>query len=200
MPEIQRQKRRTAAQDGSLDFIHQGWSLAQLGKLFGREPQDIRDAILRAQLEPHALRGGHPVYLVSDIAHFIIAPHKMIKAEDQEKILRNMNPKYMSKELHREFWSGQRAKQIYEENEGDLWRTEDVFEHISEAFKILRTTLLVARDTVESETELSADQRKVVSRIFDSALVNLKTALIDKFEEKTAKRESSSEEAEVFDL
>lgn len=112
--------RRSNAPDADTEaMIFQGCNITQLAKLFRMERRDITPKIM--DIPPVGERGGYPIYAVHEVAPYLVKP-----LYDVETYLRRMNFKDLPKELSKEFWNGQRAKQEYDLRAGNLWPTEDV--------------------------------------------------------------------------
>ena len=95
-----------------------------------------------------------------------------------------MNFKDLPKELSKEFWNGQRAKQEYDLRAGNLWPTEDVVSVFGEAIKTLRMSLLLIPDTLSRQVGLTEAQRNVVQSSVDSILDDLANTLEKRFAEE----------------
>ncbi|ECV8069594.1 hypothetical protein ABQ22_24835, partial [Salmonella enterica subsp. enterica serovar Typhimurium] len=129
--------RRSNAPDADTEaMIFQGCNITQLAKLFRMERRDITPKIM--DVPPIGERGGYPIYAVHEVAPYLVKP-----LYDVETYLRRMNFKDLPKELSKEFWAGQRAKQDFDIKAGNLWETEKVIEHFGEAVKVLRMSMLL---------------------------------------------------------
>lgn len=150
-------------------------SQAQLAQLF---ETDVKTLPKRLRGLPAGSRRGVTVYKIRDAAARIVKPGYSIEA-----YLRGMNHSDLPPLLTKEYWNGQRARQIFEENAGDLWRTSQVVETYAEAAKTIRMELLLISDAVERETVLSDQQRKIIKRMIDGAISNLREQLVEKFKD-----------------
>lgn len=173
---VQLRQRRSNAPDQETEaMIYQGANITQLGKLFRMERRDITPKIM--DVPPVGERGGYPIYAVHEVAPYLVKP-----LYDVETYLRRMNFKDLPKELSKEFWNGQRAKQDFDIKAGNLWETEKVIELMGEALKTLRMAMLLIPDTVARQAGLSESQRKVVQECVDSTLNDLANLLVKRFE------------------
>ncbi|ECA9746877.1 DUF1441 family protein [Salmonella enterica subsp. enterica serovar Haduna] len=167
--------RRSNAPDADTEaMIFQGCNITQLAKLFRMERRDITPKIM--DVPPVGERGGYPIYAVHEVAPYLVKP-----LYDVETYLRRMNFKDLPKELSKEFWAGQRAKQDFDIKAGNLWETEKVIEHFGEAVKVLRMSMLLIPDTLARQAGLSEPQRQVITSSIDAMLNDLSSALIEKF-------------------
>lgn len=159
-------------------MLFQGANITQLSKLFGMEKRDITPKII--DVFPVGKRGGYDIYSVKEVAPFLVKP-----LYDVETYIRRMSFKDLPKELSKEFWAGQRAKQEFDIKAGNLWSTEQVIEKFGDAVKVLRMGMLLIPDTLARQAGLTEAQRTVVQSSVDSMLTDLANALIKSFEEDT---------------
>lgn len=170
-------RRRSNAPDADTEaMIFQGCNITQIAKLFRMERRDITPKIM--DVPPIGERGGYPIYAVHEVAPYLVKP-----LYDVETYLRRMNFKDLPKELSKEFWAGQRAKQDFDIKAGNLWETEDIISHFGDAVKILRMSLLLIPDTLARQAGLTEAQRSATQSAIDGILNDLTDALVDRFKE-----------------
>lgn len=157
-------------------MLFQGANITQLSKLFGMEKRDITPKII--DVYPIGKRGGYDIYSVKEVAPYLVKP-----LYDVETYIRRMSFKDLPKELSKEFWSGQRAKQEFDIKAGNLWSTEQVIERFGEAVKTLRMGMLLIPDTLARQAGLTEAQRTVVQSSVDGMLSDLSRSLIEAFAE-----------------
>lgn len=180
-------RRRSNAPDAETEaMIFQGCNITQLAKLFRMERRDITPKIM--DVPPIGERGGYPIYAVHEVAPYLVKP-----LYDVETYLRRMNFKDLPKELSKEFWAGQRAKQDFDIKAGNLWDTETVIEYFGEAIKVLRMSMLLIPDTLSRTAGLSEAQRNAVQSGVDGMLNDLSSSLIDRFTEIEAEKVDDDE-------
>lgn len=160
----------------SRTILYEGASISQLGKLFRMDNRTV-SAKLHATA-PCGKRVGFPIYLVHEAAPALVGPKD---PHEIEAAIKRMHHSDLPPLLQKEFWNGLRAKQQYEEQRGDLWRTADVIERLADVFKIVRMQLLLLRDRAERETELSDKQRGIIENMVDGALMEMSKSLTEKF-------------------
>lgn len=156
-------------------MIFQGCNITQLAKIFRMERRDITPKII--DVSPVGKRGGYDIYAIHEVA-----PHLVKPLYDVENYLRRMNFKDLPKELSKEFWNGQRAKQEYDIKAGNLWATETVVDLFAEAVKTLRMSMLLIPDTLSRQAGLDEAQRQAVTSYIDGTLNDLADLLIKRFE------------------
>jgi len=154
-------------------------TMSQLAQLFETDAKTLPKRL--RGLRAAGTRSGTQTYKIREAASRIVRPGYAI-----EYYLRTMNHSELPPLLTKEYWNGQRARQIYEENAGDLWRTSEVVEGFAEAFKTLRMSLLLMADSVDREAGLTDAQRKIVKRQIDGAIDELRLTMVERFKNYVA--------------
>lgn len=149
-------------------------SMAQIAQLFRTDAKTLPKRLRR--LQPVATRSGVNVYSIRDAAAYLVKPGYSI-----EQYIRNMHFSDLPVGLQKEFWAGLKSRQSYELQAGDLWPTAQIVEAFGEAFKEARMTIMLFAETVERETGLTDAQRKVIRRLSDGLIDDLRNALVEKF-------------------
>lgn len=171
--------------DETKGLLFEGASISQLGKLFGMDNRTVQSKI--TGIEPCGRRAGFPIYAVKDAAPFLV--ETQLNVDDIEQVItyvRKLNHTNLPKMLTKEFWAAMTAKQKFEENAGDLWRTEQVSEAFSDLVKSVRIPLVLAIDTIANEMEVSERQQKVLTNIIDGILEDLSDAVVKQFGSRAA--------------
>jgi hypothetical protein len=150
-------------------------SIAQIAQLFRTDPKTLPKRLRR--LKPIHTRRGVNVYSIRDAAAYLVKPGYSI-----EQYIRNMHFSDLPVGLQKEFWASLKSRQSYEMQAGDLWPTAQVVEALAEAFKQARMTILLFPETVERESGVTDEQRKVLRRLADGLIDDLREALEKKFE------------------
>lgn len=183
--------RRSNQNDSETEsMIFQGANITQLGKLFRMDRRDITPKIM--DVAPCGERGGYPIYYVHEVA-----PHLVKPIYDVETYLKRMHPNDLPKHLTKEFWGGMRAKQEYDKEAGNLWETDKVIAIMSEVFKVLRMSILLAGDTVEREIAFTAEQREKLRVILDGALQECANGLVNRFGPEAEKEQEQDDDDEI---
>lgn len=158
-------------------IIHEGANQTQLCKLFKTDKRRVKERLLH--VPPDGRRTGVPVWKVSTVA-----PHLVKPLFDVENYLRTMNHADLPPHLTKEFWAGQRSRQSFEEDEGDLWRTTEVVEAVADLLRLVRMTVMLIPDQLEKVTTLSHKQRELVSEQTDGLLDELRQSILRSFSEQ----------------
>lgn len=166
----------TLNDDETRAIIYEGCSLSQLATIFDLDNREISRKI--HGLAPCGERMGYPIYKLSEAAVYLVPPNK----RDISDAIKRMGPRDLPPSLTKEFWAAQQARADFEENQGDLWRTADVVEVLGEVFKTSRMSLLLMRDQVERQVELTDQQRDVIQALIDGVLNDMSNSLVKKFQ------------------
>ncbi len=170
-------------EDSDRAMLYEGCSIGQLSVIFGQDKREIGNRISLNKIPDSGMRSGYPIYRIADVAPVLVTPKG-----DIEGAIKKMSPKDLPPQLSKEFWAALTARRDFEENEGDLWRTADVIERMSEVFKTLRMNLLLMTDQVERQTQLTDKQRRIIQDLTDNTLNQLANELIAKFKNEPARR------------
>jgi hypothetical protein len=156
-------------------IIYEGATIRQLAIMFKMDPKVVTSKV--SSLVPVGRRRGTPIYSVPEAATRLVKP-----GYDIERVIMNMNHSDLPPMLQNAFWSAQKTRASYEEMIGDLWRTSRVVRLISVLFNSVRMILLLLPDTIEREAGLSREQKAVVRRVVEGALVEGRKAIMKEFE------------------
>lgn len=146
---------------------------ADICKLFGLTDKTVRAKL--AKLEPQMLKGTGKYYKLSDVLPLIVKPKNV------GDYIRTMNFSELPKDLTKEYWAGQRSRQIFLREAGDLWSTNEVVSKVGLAFKTVSMKIKLMGDQIERETAMTNEQRKLIETIIDETLKGIATELQAKF-------------------
>lgn len=156
-------------------IIYEGATIRQLAIMFKMDPKVVTSKV--SSLVPVGRRKGTSIYSIPEAAARLVKP-----GYDIERVIMNMNHSDLPPMLQNAFWSAQKTRASYEEMIGDLWRTSRVVRLISVLFNSVRMILLLLPDTIEREAGLSREQKAVVRRVVEGALVEGRKAIMKEFE------------------
>lgn len=163
--------------------LYQGLTIRDMVIMFRMDNRTIERRL--ADVQPSGERRGSATWRADEAA-----PHLVKPVGDFHQFMKRANPSDCPPILFKEYWNGQRAKAAFEENNGDLWRTEKVVSILAEVFKNLRTKLLLIPDELDRTTTLSEVQREELMKQVHVALGDIRVRLIDQFT-RPATREDS---------
>lgn len=165
--------------------IVSGASINQLAELFAMDRRTVTDRL--RGLNPSGTRASHPIYKISDAAPLLLEVGAGTRrAAEREK----------------DYWDAQLKKQKFEENAGDLWRTDKVIEIFAQVFKQFRESTVVFIDALEHESGLPPEVI-VKAKTFGDTLLNdtrAKLLVMDTNEQSKMPVELSPEDQELAEL
>jgi hypothetical protein len=142
-----------------------GFSINQLAELFEMDRRTVTDRL--REVEPSGTRSSHSVYRLVDAAPRLLEVDSLgVKASR-----RAANEK--------DFWDAQLKKQKFEENAGDLWRTDKVIEVFAQVFKQFRESVVVFVDSLEHESGLPPETIASAKMFGDSLLTECRAKLLE---------------------
>lgn len=174
-------RRRTSSlDDESKAMLYEGLNLSQLSIAF---KMDHRVLVEKLHGVPATgSRNGTETWDIYTVAPYLIKP-----IGDIETHLKKMQPNDLPKALSKEFWSAIKTRQEVEKAAGDLWPTERVVGVIGSLMKLMKMSVRLLTDSVDSQAELSEAQRRIVKQMGDSILERLYADVRDNFKPKKEK-------------
>lgn len=157
-------------------ILYEGATIRQLAIMFKMDPKVVTTKV--SILVPVGRRRGTATYAIPEAAARLVKP-----GYDIERVIMNMNHSDLPPMLQNAFWSAQKTRASYEEMIGDLWKTSKVVRLISVLFNSVRMILLLLPDTIEREAGLSREQKAVVRRVVEGALIEGRKAIMKEFED-----------------
>ncbi len=168
-------------------ILFNGASLAQISTIFAMDARDVK-AKLQGNVEPNGERRGHLIYQLRDVAPYLVVP-----PYSMDEFIQKMTIADLPMILRKEYWAGMRSRQLFEREAAELWPTSEVVEMLSTLLKTLRLSLLMTRESVERETELTDRQRDIISTIITNALEDAYATTTRQFSAVTAAGSSLAE-------
>lgn len=135
--------------------------------------------------------GGAPLFSVAQAAAYLVKPKI-----DIASWVKSLRPADLPPYLQSEFWDAQNKRQKWEENAGDLWRTDKVVEVFADVFKLIKETMQLWTDSIERKQGLTGEQRALLAQMTDGLQNDLHKKLI----EFAAKKQTPSSLAEMKDI
>lgn len=139
-----------------------GFSINQLAELFGMDRRTVTDRL--REVTPSGTRASHPIYRMVDAAPKLVG-------EGDIQTRRNASSE-------KDYWDAQLKKQKFEENAGDLWRTDKVVEVFAGVFKVFRENVTVFIDRLEFETGLPPETIESAKVFGDHLLTETRAKLL----------------------
>lgn len=149
---------------------------ADICKLFGLTDKTVRNKL--SSLAPAMIQGSGKYYVLADVLPLIVKPKNVAD------YIRTMNFSELPKDLTKEFWAGQRSKQIFMKEAGDLWSTNKVVDLVGDAFKTIAMKIKLLGDQIDREATMTPEQRRLVEGMIDETLKGIANELQAKFKRR----------------
>lgn len=150
--------------------IHAGVTVSWLAQAFRMDPKTVKFRLAKCPVLKAHQRGY--IYEFKTAVAYLVPPQV-----DIAEYLQSVKIKDLPTRIQAEYWQAMRARQIWEREAGNLWRTEDVLAKFGEVFGIFKSTTQLWGEDMERSVVLSAEQREFLQGRIDSLLENLYTKL-----------------------
>lgn len=166
--------------------LERGLSTQALAKLFRMDHQTAKTRLIDCPPKATAgkqksLAGLIMYYDLATAAEYLVTPKLT-----PEQILKHLQTADLPPQFQKTFWDANLSRQRFEEQAGQLWRTERVQELLGTTFQQLKFTIQLWMDTVETETQVTPKQREIIQRLIDG----LQQDMFDTLMELTAKTQT----------
>lgn len=157
--------------DGDEGFDHDittvlgGVSAYWLGQVFGHDKNTIKRKLGSSGCKVYRRRGKTPLYLIKDAAQYLVTPKV-----DIESYIKSLRPVDMPPSLNKDFWAAALARQKWEENAKQLWRTADVLEVFGDTALHIKSTVTLWVEELDRAHGLTAEQRETIQQLSDNLL------------------------------
>lgn len=154
-----------------------GVTVSWLAQVFGMDPKTVKQRL--ADCPPlHRRKAGY-VYSLPVAAQYLVKP-----ALSAEQFIKNMKASDLPAHMQDAVWSAMLKRQKWEENAGQLWRTEKVREVLGTTFQTIKFTIQLWADTVEKQKGLTEEQRDLIIKMSDELQAEIHAALVKKAADK----------------
>lgn len=166
-----------------------GVTVSWLAQVFGMDPKTVKAKL--ADCPPlHRRKAGY-VYHLPTACQYLVKP-----ALSPEQYMRNMKPSDLPAAFQQSFWDAALKRQKWEENAGQLWRTEKVRQALGETFQTIKFQLQLWADTLERQTGLTDAQRKLLTTMVDTLQEEIYKGLV----EQMSARQTGSQKSEMTEM
>lgn len=158
------------------DPTAKGVTVAWLAQVFEMTTAEVKTKLRLCPPKTVRRRGDKMLstfYDIKEAAAYLVTP-----AFSTAEYLRAVKRGALPPALQQQIWDALLKRQKWEENAGQLWRTEKVREVLGGTFQTIKFTIQLWADTLERETELTADQRAAVIRMADGLQSEIYDALV----------------------
>lgn len=168
------QQRRMAGDKG--EFIHsefavKGVTIQWLSDVFGMDPKVVKQKLLACPTLYEKKTGA--VYSLPVAAAYLIKP-----ALTPQDFIKAMKGGELPPALQAQFWDAALKRQKFEENAGQLWRTERVMAVFVATFQTIKFSMQLFPDTIERTHGLTEEQRALLVELCDGLQQEIYEALL----------------------
>lgn len=172
--------RRQAPDSAGLyaDASSKGVTVAWLSQVFEIPVPVVKAKLKFCQPKTVRRRGEKMVstyYDIKEAAAYLVTP-----AFSTADYLRAVKRGELPPALQQQIWDALLKRQKWEENAGQLWRTEKVREVLGGTFQTIKFTIQLWADTVEREVELLPDQRAIIVKLADKLQEEIYNSLVQR--------------------
>jgi hypothetical protein len=118
------------------------------------------------------------MYEVRVASRFLVTP-----AYSTKQYMTSLKKGDLPPQLQQAVWDAMLKRQKWEENAGELWRTEKVREALRSTFQTMKFTLQLWADGISQEVELTTRQRELLRDNVDGLQADLYDALVQQMAE-----------------
>ena len=171
-------KRMTRGQNSPIvEDMMAGVTVSWLSQVFGMDPKTVKAKL--ADCPPlHRRKAGY-VYHLPTACRYLIPP-----AISADQYIKTMKPSDLPTAFQQSFWDAALKRQKWEENAGQLWRTDRVREVLGQTFQTIKFTVQLWADTLERQTGLSLEQRELLTQLVDGLQEEIYKGLVKQAAEK----------------
>lgn len=162
---------------GLADSALQGVTVAFLAQVFRLTPFEVKRRIVNCPIKETRKRGSKQVqhlYDLAEAARYLVQP-----ITSTEDLLKNLKREDLPPAISTAYWDAQLKRQKWEENAGELWRTDTIRGIIGGMFQTIKFTIQLWGDTLERQVGLTEEQREILNTATDE----LQTDMFAAFQE-----------------
>ena len=161
---------------GLADSALQGVTISFLGQVFRMDNQAVKRRLVNCPVLESRRRGATQVQHLYDLA---TAAKYLVEVEiDPKTLIARLKREDLPPAISTAYWDALLKKQKFEENAGDLWRTEKVWKTLAATFQNLKFTMQLWPETIERTTGLTDQQREMLQTMIDGMQQELFDAMV----------------------
>lgn len=172
----QRDATQPLSMNGLADSALQGVTVSFLAQVFRMDNAAVKRRLVNCPILESRRRGTTQVQHLYDLA---TAAKFLVEHEiDAAQLISRLKREDLPPAISTAYWDALLKRQKFEENAGDLWRTEKVWEVLSTTFQNLKFTMQLWPETIERMTGLSDEQREMLQEMVDGMQQELYDAMV----------------------
>lgn len=162
--------------NGLADSAMGGVTVSFLAQVFRIDNNTVKRRLANCPVLHSRKRGTtqtQHLYDLATAASYLIEPNV-----DPAEIIKSMRREDLPNAINAAYWEAQLKRQKWEENAGELWRTERIREVLGSTFQTIKFTIQLWEDTLERQTGLTENQRAALETMTDSLQAEIYDALV----------------------
>jgi len=159
------------------DPLNRGVSVAWLAHVFRMDQATVKRKLGNCPVKTKRRRGDKMTTVLYDLP--TAAPFLVTPAFSTAEYMRAVRRGDLPPALQQTIWDALLKRQKWEENAGQLWRTEKIRSVLGSTFQTIKFTMQLWTDTLERQVEITDEQREVVVGLVDALQADLYDALVD---------------------
>ena len=161
----------------SMDLVdvYGGVSANWLAQIFGSDVKTIKKKLSRAEgVRVGTGRNNTPLYNIAAAAAYLVKPKI-----DLIQYVKGLRPNDLPPILNDAYWAAMLKRQKWQENAGDLWRTEDVIAVFGDVAFSIKTTAQLWVEDLDRLHGLSPEMRVTITQQVDKLLEQIHEQMVD---------------------
>lgn len=171
-----------------------GVTVAYLALAFRMDARTVKERLKSCPIHSYKNRGTKMKTILYDLA--TAASYLVTPALTSKDYLRAVKRNELPAALQQQVWDALLKRQRWEENAGELWRTENVRAVLGSTFQTIKFQMQLWLETLERQVEVSPAQRKLLMELVDGLQKEIYDALVKQGEES----ETGPQTGEMQDL
>lgn len=190
------QKNRVApdAKGTYIDPLQAGVTSAFLAHAFQMDARTVASRLKGCPVKKRVRRGTKMATILYDFktaCSYLVTP-----AMSSKEYLRSVKRNELPPALQQQVWDALLKRQRWEENAGQLWRTERVRSVLGTTFQTIKFTMQLWLETLERQTEVTPAQRKLIVELVDG----LQKEVYDSMVKMASENETGPQTEEMLEL
>ncbi len=173
LPPVQDKTKRAPPKKTKVADFLEPVSANVIAQIFGVLPATVKERLADC---PSVTDGTTAIrrYRIRDAA-----PYMVKTAFTADQFVAIMKRGELPDALRKDFWDAMLKQQKWEENAGELWRTETVREVMTDTFQTIKFTMQLWVDNLERTTILSEEQRAAIGVMVDGLQQEVYSSLVE---------------------
>lgn len=173
-PTIEEAKAKGETFDQDISTIFSGVSGHWLATVFGMDPLTVKKKLGKAGVGVIGKRKGGNLYALKEAAQYLIKPRV-----DLQEYIKGLRPNDLPPMLNDAYWRAMIQRQKWEENAGELWRTDDVLAVFGELAMSIKSQVTLWVEELDRVHGLTPEMRTQVTQMSDNLLQQIHEIMVE---------------------